>query len=235
MNLIDVLIIIVIGFFVAKAIYKGFLNTAFGAAALLAAVLLSALFSPILSRILINNKGISDAMVLYIDAAGDLGSVENERLEVEKITSNELNTIVDAANYPLPFGNIIKSNVRNLSFAKEGLTTLGQYTNKTISYALLNAISFLILFLVFYLLSRFAINVYDKSKGFYVLKKYETLGAGLAGGLLGILFISVLFIAVPFALVILDVSRVTQYVNSSLLGNLFSKVNLFMLFIKGVL
>lgn len=235
MNLIDFALVMIITFGVIKAIYKGFLNTLFGIAMAVAAIILASIITPIIAKPISNTTAVSNALVVYIDAASDLDSVDTERAEITSLSETEVSTIIDAANYPSPFARLIKKNIAKRAFADEGKTTIGEYANRTVACALANSVCFFILFFIIYLILRYLINVADKSKPFYVLKQYEMIYAGLSGFLLYILLLSILFIAVPFVLVILDISMINKYVSSSLIGSLFYKANLFITAIRGVL
>ena len=233
MNLIDVFIIIILALGVLKGIYKGFLHTGLGICAFFVAVLLSLITYPLLSHSLDAQMG--DSLFLYVDGSAKLGSVENQRLLVDEASETDLNTVIDTANFPLPYADLIKRNVSNHVFEEQGFKTLGQYTNRTMACAILNTISFLLLFLLYYLIARFAINIWDQAKPFPVLKQFSGLISGLSGFLLYFLLIFVVFMLVPVMLAALDISQISDYIDNSLLGTFFYQCNLFIRAINGVI
>lgn len=235
MNLIDLFIILFLAFGVIKAIYKGFLNTFFGCAAVIAAILLSLLTYPILSGILNSQENISNGLMLYVEGSSRLDSVDSQHLDIETTSDQQLISIIDNANYPAPYSGIIKSNVSHHAFSKNGIKTLGEYVDKSLACAFLNTACFLLFFFIYYFVMRFVINILDNRKGFYVLKKHEAIFAGAAGFLLYSLLISVAFLSISIGLMVANVAQLTQYVSSSLLGSLYYKVNIFVYLIKGII
>lgn len=235
MNLIDLFIILFLAFGVIKAIHKGFLNTFFGCAAVIAAILLSLLTYPILSGILNSQENISNGLMLYVEGSSRLDSVDSQHLDIETTSEQQLISIIDNANYPAPYSGIIKSNVSHHAFSKNGIKTLGEYVDKSLACAFLNTACFLLLFFIYYFIMRFVINILDNRKGFYVLKKHEAIFAGAAGFLLYSLLISVAFLSVSIGLMVANVAQLTQYVSSSLLGSLYYKVNIFVYLIRGII
>ncbi|MEZ4358359.1 MAG: hypothetical protein R2876_07065 [Eubacteriales bacterium] len=235
MNFIDLFIILLLAFGVIKAIHKGFLNTFFGCIAVILAILLSLITYPILSSILNSQKNVSNALMLYVEGSNRLDSVESQHLDIETTEDSELMSVIDEASFPAPYSNIIKNNIHYRVFSKNEIYTLGEYVDKTLACALLNTVCFLLLFFIYYLAMRFIINIMDHRKGFYVLKKHEALFAGAAGALLYSLLLSVFFLLVSVGLVTANVSQLTQYVSSSLLGSLYYKVNAFVFLISGTI
>lgn len=233
MNLIDLFIILFLAFGVIKAIHKGFLNTFFGCAAVIAAILLSLITYPILSSVLNSQESVRNGLVLYVEGSDKLDSVESQHLEVETTPKEELISIIDNASFPAPYSGLIKNNVLSKSFSKYGTTTLGEYIDKTLSCAFLNTVCFLLLFFIYYFIMRFVINILDHRKNFYVLKKHEAIFAGASGLLLYSLLISVAFLSVSIGLMMANVAQLTQYVSSSLLGSLYYKLNIFVYLIRG--
>ena len=235
MNLIDLFIILFLAFGVIKAVYSGFLNTALGCAAIIIAILFSLITYPILSSVLNSQKNVSNALMLYVDGSNRLDSVDTQHLDVESTSNQELMSIIDEANFPAPYSGLIKTNISYHAFSKDGVKTLGEYVNKTLSCALLNTACFLLFFFIYYFIMRFIINILDHRKNFYVLKAHEAVFAGAAGFVLYSLLISVAFLLVSIGLMMANVAQLTQYVSSSLLGSLYYKVNVFVFLIRGII
>jgi uncharacterized membrane protein required for colicin V production len=235
MNLIDVFVLILVAIIVLQGVYKGFINSVCRIGAFFLSWICAFIFSPGIARMIQGDKNIFSSLATYVDGSEKLGNIDNAKILISQLKDSDVNTIISNGNFPVPFSNLIKQNIANHAFDKQGLTTLGEYTNQTIACTIVNILSFLIVVLLASMLFVFIINAMDKTVHFPVLRQFDSLLGGGFGLILGCFTLFVIFLVVPIVLVLMDVNLVTEYLDGSFLGSFFYRSNFILNFMSGVI
>lgn len=235
MNLVDVFIIIGIAVCILIGVYKGFLHSLLGIGAFLVSWLLSVILGPLVARSINKSYDLLNTLSIYIEGADSLGSIDNAKIPVNGLSDIKLDSIIDNANIPQPFPQLIKLNIKSQAFESAGMKTLGDYTNQTLSIVLINILAFFIIFIIARIVLQFFINGYDSTWNLPIINQYDSLLGGSFGLINGILFLFVIFILVPTFLAIQPTKIIQQYLDSSLLGGFFYKSNFLLNSMRGVL
>ena len=232
MNLIDLLVLIILGFFVVISMYRGFLHSVLKGAADLVSWVAALILHPLLSMI-VGSRGTIAFLSNYVEGATKLADAASISRVVAEVPQEELIQIVDTSSLVSPFGRLVRGNLLHLSFEGRGLTTVGEYFDETVAQVALHILCFLLLFVVIRLALGIYINIVDYKRPFPVLVRYENSFSAIAGLVRGLLFCYVLFTMMPIILSVFDVKLIVDYINSSLLGSFFYKTNLFLLLVGG--
>jgi len=235
MNLIDLFILIVIAITILEGVYKGFLNTVCRIGAFFLSWITAFIFSPGISKLLQTNESIFTSLLTYVEGAERLGNIDNAKIMIDQIKDTDLHTIINNANFPQPFPNLIKSNIEKHAFASQGVSTLGDYVNQTVACTIVNIFSFLFVFIIASIIFAFVINALDHTMKFPVLRQFDSLLGGGFGLILGCFALFIIFLVVPIVLMLMDVKVVSEYLNKSLLGSFFYKSNFILNFMRGVI
>ncbi len=235
MNLIDLFVMIIVAITILEGVYKGFINSVSRIAAFFLSWIASFIFSPGVASLVQGDQKLFTSLVTYVDASEKLGAIDNAKILISQIKDTDLNTIIGNANFPKPFPELIKQNIANHAFDKQGLANLGDYVNQTIACAVVNILCFLFVFLIAAVVFTFVINALDKTIKFPVLRQFDSLLGGGFGLILGCFSLFVIFMVVPIVLVFMDVTAVNDYLNGSFLGSFFYKSNFILNFMRGVI
>ena len=237
MNVIDYVILGVIGVSLLFGLYRGFiasvLNTGGGLISLFAAYKLS----PQLVSLLQGNTALQDLLGNYTDMSSRLGDLDLALTSVQDLVrqgGDKIAEVVQRVNLPEPFSTLLQSNLVNQVFSgSANVTTVQDYISQTILNACLSIICFVLCFLVCYLVLSIVVSLVRAVFRFPVLKQLDGLAGGAFGLLRGILFCYVLMAAVPMVQTMIQVDAVTDLINGSTLAPLFTGSNLILSIMNG--
>lgn len=226
MNFIDIAILLVLAITILGGMYRGFVNTVLNIGATIASLIFGRILIPIVSGLV---KGSADlfSMMLYYTEGSEyvaLTDVELTRASIASISSEQLHTVLQNADMPLPMNRCVIKNIASEAFRDSGITTLGDYFNQTIVCVVINILALLIVFTVIRLLLGFLIRGVEYGRGgFPVLSRADgVIGAGL-GLIHGVLLMFVLFLIVPVLLTVLP--KLYEFLSESFFGEFFYQAN----------
>jgi uncharacterized membrane protein required for colicin V production len=230
LNIIDLFVLLVLGIYTTIGAYNGSIVSAINAASFVLSWLVSLIFYPLISKLIISKiPSLFTLVKFYADGSSKIPNVENRAMQVTRFTKESVGQIVTDSQIPNPFGRILVS-----AFSKSDTSlTLAEYFDTTIATVIINIFSLLLLFVLIRILVMIAASIYKTVKEIPVLKKFDSLtGAGI-GLLRGMLVANFIFALVPILTTIAPIEFVNNLIEESLLGNLFYKINIFTVFIRG--
>lgn len=237
MNYVDIIVLSILALVILMGYYRGFLMSIFSIANLLVSCLLALLMLPLFSGVLKNNEQLMNMMLYYTEGSEQLADVEQARLNVAELSSEQLDEIISGAQLARPYDSLVKSNIAQEIFADEGITTVGDYFNRTIVCVGINILLFIVSFAILYVVINLVLRAIDYSRPFPMLKQFDNLlGAGV-GLMRATLLVFVIFTIVPLMLVILPEgfsSTIQHYLDQSFFGTFFYESNFLLNLIPGV-
>jgi hypothetical protein len=226
MNFIDIAILLILAITVLGGLYRGFVSTALNVCATAASVIFGRILIPVVSGIV---KGSADLfqMLLYYTEGSEyvaITDVELTRSPISSISSEQLHTVLQNADMPIPMERCVLKNIASEAFSKSGVTTLGDYFNQTIVCVVINILALLLLFTILRLLIGFVIRGIEYGRGgFPTLTRGDAIiGAGV-GLIHGVLMLFVIFMIVPVMLTVLP--KLYDFLSESFFGEFFYKAN----------
>lgn len=234
MNWVNLVLILIILIMVLEGIHRGFLRSAMNLGAFFLSIITSYLFYPVVSMAVKANESLFSYLIYYTEGAEKIASFESSQLLVNNLSSMQLNDVITHSNISEPFTSLIRQNVETKAFASSGLSTIGQYYNMTIVSVALNIISFLAVFLIARVIFAFVLGAIDYTVEFPELRQYDRTSGALFGALRGVLFCFLIMMVVPIVFLVLPVSQIADYFNSSNLAIFFSDNNFLLHLIRGV-
>ena len=232
MNLIDLAILLLFGFVIIFSMYRGFLNAALKAASTFVCWIVAAILHPLLAWIL-GGKGMISLLAGYTEGARKLLDNGIATAPMAGMGDAALTELVDTSSLVTPYARLVNKNLLRQSFAKRGLTTVGEYFDTTVAECTLNILCFVLLFVTLRLICGLIINMIDHKRTFPVLVKYDTGYAAICGFIQGFLVCYVVFALTPMILSIFNVTAIVDYINSSFFGSFFYKTNVFLFLVGG--
>ena len=226
MNVVDIVILAILGLSVLVGLYRGFISSVASMGGCLLSLGLSFWLSPKLADVIQNNPDILRTLASYTDAATKLGDQSLAASSVATLTENGIAEIINRVSLPAPLSTLLQNNLQNKVFGTAA--DVGTYISQTIIGAILNVICFIVCFLALMLVIHLVISFLKVVFKFPVLKQLNSLAGGIFGLLRGALLCFVAFALLPM-------KEVSQLVEQSALAPLFNSGKLILAVMKGKL
>ena len=233
MNIVDIVILAILGLSVLVGLYRGFISSVASMGGCLLSLGLSFWLSPKLATAIQNNPEILKTLASYTDAATKLGDQTLAGSSVTALTETGITEIVNKVSLPAPLSTLLQSNLQNKVFG--AAADVGTYVSQTIVGAILNVICYIVCFLLLMLVIHFVINFLKVVFKFQVLKQLNSIAGGAFGLLRGVLLCFVAFALLPLIQTLLPVKDINQLVEASALAPLFNSGNLILAIMNGKL
>ncbi|MBQ4639886.1 MAG: CvpA family protein [Clostridia bacterium] len=233
MNIIDIVILVILGVSVVYGLYKGFVHSLLSMACGLAALLLAFTFAPKLSAYLSNSAGVSSTLATYTDAVARVGDWDLASAPVEQLSDDTISQVLANVDLPDTIENVLEQNLLNHTFVSTGLETVNDYVSNTIVGVAVSVLCFIVCYAVAYLLLSLIINLIHHVFKLPLLKQLDWLAGGVFGLLRGALILYVIFLALPLVSTIINVEALDALIADSTLATIFQSDGLFARVISG--
>ena len=217
MNIIDILILVVLGVSVVFGMYRGFISGVLSVAALIGAAVLAFMMSGDLSAWLKGNETLVETLMYYTDAGSRVSNLDLSLLSVAQVNESALAQILKSANLPAAFESAFLSEIASAA----GGMTIAQLLSQTIVNVSISILSFLICFFVCYIAATFVIHLVQYVFELPVLRHLDALIGGMFGFVRGVLLLFILFALVPIVLAIAPVPMIEDMVAASRMAPMF--------------
>lgn len=226
MNFIDIAILLVLGITILGGLYRGFVSTVYNIGATIVSLLAARVGIPIVSGLVKGSADLFNMMLYYTEGSEYVAitDVELTRAPISGISAEQLHTVLQNADMPLPMDRCVLKNIASEAFRASGVTTLGDYFNQTIVCVVINILALLAVFAIVRVLLGFVVRGIEYGRGgFPVLTRADgVIGAGL-GLIHGVLLLFVIFLLAPVALTVLP--KLYEFISESFFGEFFYKAN----------
>lgn len=223
-NIVDIIIVAVIGLSLVSGMYKGFIASGLAAIGFVASWFGAMNLYPQLTTIIMNNKSLMDVLKYYLDAGGMFKTRALGETLVSTVAQDGslLNSAInELSNLPQIITDQFRVNVSTQLFQNLNLNTFSDYLGQTILAAAVNVVAFLIVFVVAYLILLLVVNLLNSVFHFPLLKHFDWLLGGIFGGARGYVIVMLILAVVPMILSMVDMKVVTDLMDSSLLVKYF--------------
>ena len=228
MNVIDIIIIAIIGLCVLFGLYRGFIQSVLNLAGGLASFVGSFWLFPKVSDVLSANTGLTRMISTYTDSRSLLGDLDLSNLAVSTLTENTIASIVEKAGLPESISTLLKHNLSQQVFSPMGdlATSVGDYVNQTILSVSINVLCFLLCFAACFIVTSILVNMIRAVFRFPVLKHFDWLAGGVFGLLIGVLLCFVAFTVLPLLESVIPLPEFRAMVDASALAQVFENGSL---------
>ena len=233
MNIVDIVILAILGLSVLVGLYRGFISSVASMGGCLLSLGLSFWLSPKVAALVQNNPDMLKTLVSYTDAATKIGDQTLASTSVTSLTPNTIADILSKVNLPAPLSTLLQSNLENKVFGTAA--DVGSYVSQTIVGAILNVICFVLCFVVLLIVLHFVLNFLKVVFRFPVLKQLNSIAGGALGLLRGALLCFVAFALLPLIQTMVPVTGINELVSQSALAPLFNSGNLILAIMNGKL
>ena len=217
MNIIDILILVVLAVSVLFGLYRGFIGGVLSVAALIGSTALSFIFGGQLAAWLSSNQTLVDTLLYYTDAGSRISDLNLSLMTVGQMTENALSQILSSAGLPAAFETAF---LERISLAPAGMS-VSELLSQTIVSVSISILSFLICFLISFVILSFVIHLICYVFELPVLRHLDALIGGVFGLARGVLLVFIFFALVPIVLAVVPVEQVSQLIEQSTLAPFF--------------
>lgn len=234
MNIVDYIILGVLGISVLFGLYRGFVSSVLNVGGGLASFLGAFWAYPKLAEMIQANESLRMTLAHYLEPGAGLDlALSNARISV--LGASGVQQVLDKVQLPTPLDTILRVNLENGVFANLNISTVGEYVNQTILQASINILCFVACFLVMYFLVSCLFNMLRAVFRFPVLKQLDSVAGGVFGLLRGLLICLVVFTLVPLVQSMVPLDIIEDLLAESTLAPVFMNGNLITAIMNGQL
>jgi len=236
MNIVDYVVLGLIGLSVLFGFYRGFISTVLNSGGCLISLILSFILYPKAAAMIQGNQELVRTLLHYTDASSRLGDLELALTNVGTLTSGKIAEVLAKVQLPPPLNTLLQVNLEQQVYGlSSGIDTVADYVSQTILTACINIICFLLCFAVIYIALALIVNLLKAIFRFPVLKQLDWLAGGIFGFLRGVLICYALFALVPLVQTMVPIDMITELIEQSTLAPIFNNGNLILGIMNGKL
>ena len=222
MNIIDILILIIIGCSVIFGMHRGFISGVLSVAALIGAAAFAFMTSGDLAAWLKGNETLVETLMYYTDAGSRVSNLDLSLMSVSQVSSGALEQIIASAKLPAAFESAFLSAVAGASASMSASAmTIAELLSQTIVNVSITILSFLICFFIAYVVATFVIHLVNYVFELPVLRHLDALIGGMFGLVRGVLLVFILFALIPIVLAVAPVEMIEELIAASRFAPMF--------------
>lgn len=235
MNIVDYVILGIVGVSLLFGLYRGFITSVLGLLAVVVAMFAAYAIGPSLAATISQNDTIVDTLIHYTDAASRIGDLELSGMQVAGLSASTIADIVQRADLPVPFDTLLSTNMAQQVFSAIGSYTVSEYINQTIVAAIVTILSYIVVFVVAYIALSLVTGLIGYVFKFPALRHLDALLGGVFGVARGVFFVYVIFALVPIVMTVLPFQEFIDLIEASQLGNVLYHSNIVSTILQGSL
>ena len=226
MNIVDYVIIGVLGVSVLYGLYRGFVASVLSMGGGLISFLSAFALYPKLAALIQNNEELQRTLLHYTDASSRIGDLELALTNVVNLGREGITQVLSNVQLPAPLDSILQVNLENLVYGTQGAaSTVSDYVSQTILQSSINIICFIVCFVGVFIAFSLASNLIRAVFRFPVLKQADALAGGVFGLLRGLLCL-IVFTLIPLVQTMVPLDIITELLEESQLAPIFMNGNL---------
>lgn len=228
MNIIDIIILAILGFSLISGMHKGFITSTLALVGFCASWIGAYATYGYLVTAITQNEGLLNFLSGMVSAADLFKTQALADLEVAAASAADIDMALSEVGIPI-INELFRSNVVGQVFANDGLTLMSEYLTETLLSSVLNIFSFIVMFALIYMAVLLLVNMLNNVFRFPVLRHIDWLLGGAFGLVRGAIIVMLIFAVVPTinsALESMEISLLSDMMNESVLGTFIQDNNL---------
>ena len=230
MNLLDIIIITILAFYLISGMYRGFITSLLGTAGFIAAWFGARSLYPQVAAMALSNQTLMAVLNQYLEPESFFAAHQQAMATVSEVISGGETAIQNAIGSVSGNLSVIakafEANVRSQSFQNLGISTMSDYLDQTIWQAVFNVAAFIICFVALYVLSCLIVNLLDNVISFPLLRGFDWLVGGVLGLVRGLAVCALVLFLMPAVAQVVAPEFAQQLVQGSTLMSLVSNLDL---------
>lgn len=220
MNIVDYIIIGIVGISLLYGFYRGFISSVLGLVCLFIAMFAAYAIGPTLAVSICKNDTVVQTLSHYTDASSRIGDLELSLKAVSTLDQSAIADVVARANLPAPFDTLLKNNMTEQIFSAIGSVSVTEYINQTIVTSIVFILCYIVTFGVAYFALTMLIGMFNYMFKFPSLKHLDALLGAFLGIARGVFFVYIAFALVPIAMSVLPIDGIGELIEASQLGSI---------------
>ena len=233
MNVVDIIIVVIIGLSVVYGSSSGFIQTISNTVGMLVSIGAAFLLGPVMAAWLAGVDWVREILTNVTDAVARVGDFDLATKQVSGLSESTVDTVLTSVALPEPIANVLKDNLLGQSFADQGLRTVNDYVSNTIVAAALQVLGFLLAFLIAYIIISIIVSIIQHVFRFPILRQLDWLAGAAFGFLRGAGFIYLMLLLVPLIFTALPIEGFDELIAASQLAHHFGNDGFFIRVITG--
>ena len=235
MNIIDIVILVIVGASVIYGLYRGFMHTLLSVACFLISIFVAFAYGPKLSAVVSGSQGVTSTLATYTDAVARVGDYSLASTPVSQLTDNVIQQVLDSVSLPESISSILQNNLKTQSFSGTGLNTVNDYVSNTVVAVAINILCFIACFAACYLVLSIIVSLIQHVFKLPLLKQLDWLAGGAVGLVRGAALVYVAFLLMPILSTIIPMDSFNELLAQSTLAPIFQSDGFFASVIAGKL
>ncbi len=223
MNIVDIIILAILGLSLFSGMYKGFITSTLALVGFCGAWIASLASYQYLVKAVTANESLMKFFTGLVGSLDIFKTTSLANMPVANATAANIDQAVSEISIPL-IDKLFRNNVVGQVFANEGLSTMNDYLTQTLMTTALNIICFLLMFIVIYAAVLLIVNLLNNVFRFPALRHLDWLLGGVFGLVRGLVIVMLIFAVVPTiasALSSMKITLLTDLLNESKFGSIF--------------
>ena len=196
MNIVDILIIAILGYGLLSGMHKGSITSALSTFGFVFSWFGAQRVYERIANYALSNTTLMAVLNQYLEPDSFFESHSQAVMAVSDVIAGgeqAITSAVESVGERFSFiSQAFSANIRTQAFESIGITTLSDYLNQTLWVAVFNVLAFIAAFIVIYIVISLLVNLLDRVISFPVLRGFDWL----LGGILGLLRSSVVVVLV---------------------------------------
>lgn len=196
MNIVDILIIAILGYGLLSGMYKGSITSALSTFGFVFSWFGAQRVYERIANYALSNTTLMAVLNQYLEPDSFFKSHTEAMATVSDVVAGgeqAITAAVESVGERFSFiSQAFSANIRTQAFDKLGISTMSDYLNQTFWVAVFNVAAFVLAFLVIYVVISLLVNLMDRVISFPVLRGFDWL----LGGVLGLLRSSVVVVLI---------------------------------------
>ena len=223
MNLLDIVILAILAFYLISGMYRGSITSFLGTAGFIAAWFGAIKFYPQVAHMALSNQTLMAVLNQYLEPESFFTSHQIATTSVAEVISGgetAIQSAIAAVSKQLSvISRAFEANVRSQVFQNLGITTLADYLDQTIWQAIFNVAAFLLCFIAMYVLTMLIVNLLDHVISFPLIRSFDWLVGGLLGLVRGVVVCILVLYLLPAVAQIVSPEFAQNLTSTSVLMN----------------
>jgi uncharacterized membrane protein required for colicin V production len=230
MNLLDIVILAILAFYLISGMYRGSITSFLGTAGFIAAWYGAIQFYPQVAHMALSNQTLMAVLNQYLEPESFFATHQMATTTVAEVISGGesaiQNAIAAVSSKLAVISRAFEANVRSQVFQNLGISTLADYLDQTIWQAIFNVVAFLLCFIALYILAVLVVNLLDHVISFPLIRGFDWLVGGLLGLVRGVVICVLVLNLLPAVAQIVSPEFAENITSTSVLMNFVKSFDL---------
>ena len=230
MNLLDIVILAILAFYLISGMYRGSITSFLGTAGFVAAWFGAKQFYPAVANMALSNQTLMAVLNQYLEPESFFATHAQAMTTVAEVISGGetaiQNALASVSGKLTVIMRAFEGNVRSQVFQNLGISTLADYLDQTIWQAIFNVAAFILCFIALYVLASLIENLLDHVISFPLVRGFDWLLGGLLGLVRGLVICVLVLNLVPAILQIVAPDFAEALIGESVLMNFVTQADI---------